>query len=67
MSEEESDEDSSGHIIRVMRPSWRSNKLSQFLHGLDGGIRTPHSGLVSEEVEGKTKVVLGLPPSCYSD
>ena len=66
MSDEESDEDGSGHIIRIMQPNWRSDELNQFLRGLDRNIHTPHSRSVAKEIEGRTEV-LCLPTSCYSD
>jgi hypothetical protein len=66
MSEEESDYDSSGPIIRILRPLWRSDALHQFLHGLDTTAQKRGSHRIIHTTNHRAEVVLRLPSDCYS-
>lgn len=67
MSEEESDTDDSGPIMRISTPAWRSSDISIFLHGLD----KPHLHRGPRRVPGQPKLHVqfpaGLPRICYGD
>jgi hypothetical protein len=67
MSDEESDEDADGEILRKSVPAWRSDELNRFLRDLDkySGY-TPRFGRRKVvDVLVQQEAVLGLPSMCY--
>jgi hypothetical protein len=68
MSDEESDEDEHGAILRVYKPAWRSLSLSTFLHSFSS-ISGRNSLRRKQEVNqsSDTTLIMGLPINCYSE
>jgi len=67
MSDEESDDDHTGWVIRIVRPAWRSDSLNQFLHDLDIDAPIQHNYPIIETTNSRAVAVSGLPPFCYSN